>query len=166
LSVSARGDADRALASASAGDPSLTPISFGARTARSSAIIGANPTLRQRHEFKGDFNATIAPLQARHSRIRAGRPQTSGNVEALHRTILDECWRPAFARYLSPRLSGLRRELNSYLAFYNYDAFASLTQGRIPADIVYAVVAGDAGDRRLDRRSVQSALNPRLVAAA
>ena len=30
--------------------------------------------------------------------------------QALHKTILDECWRPAFARYLYPRLCGLRRD--------------------------------------------------------
>ena len=35
-----------------------------------------------------------------HTRIRAGRPQTNGAVEALHKPILEECWRPAFARYL------------------------------------------------------------------
>jgi len=66
-------------------------------------------------------------------------PQTNGNVEALHKTILDECWRPAFARYLYPRLSGLRRELDTYLRFYNHDRIhhGRLTQGRIPADIVY-----------------------------
>ena len=91
------------------------------------------------NEFKGDFNATITQLKARHSRIHAGRPQTNGNVEALHRTILDECWRPAFARYIYPRLAGLRRELDTYLAFYNTDRIhhGRHTQGRIPADIVY-----------------------------
>jgi len=51
------------------------------------------------NEFRGlPFTETIARLGARHSRIHAGRPQTNGNVEALHKTILDECWRPAFAR--------------------------------------------------------------------
>jgi transposase InsO family protein len=64
----------------------------------------------------------------------AGRPQTNGNVEALHKTILDECWRPAFARYLQPRLTGLRRELDTYLRFYNH---GRLTGGRIPADLVH-----------------------------
>lgn len=53
------------------------------------------------NEFKGEFTTTVARLGARHSRIHAGRPQTNGNVEALHKTILDECWRPAFARYPS-----------------------------------------------------------------
>jgi hypothetical protein len=30
----------------------------------------------------------------------AARYGLNGNVEALHKTILDECWRPAFARNL------------------------------------------------------------------
>ncbi len=91
------------------------------------------------NEFKGDFTATTTKLDIRHTRIHAGRPQTNGNVEALHKTILDECWRPAFARYLYPSLSGLRRELDTYLHFYNHDRVhhGRLTQGRIPADIVY-----------------------------
>ena len=85
------------------------------------------------------FPATLQRLGAHHSRIHAGRPQTNGHVEALHKTILDECWRPAFARYLYPRYTGLRRELDTYLAFYNHDRVhhGRLTRGRIPADIVY-----------------------------
>jgi transposase InsO family protein len=99
------------------------------------------------NEFKGDFNATIEHLKARHTRIHAGRPQTNGNVEALHKTILDECWRPAFARYLYPALAGLRRELDTYLAYYNHDRVhhGRLTQGQIPADIVY-------GARKMETR--------------
>jgi transposase InsO family protein len=91
------------------------------------------------NEFKGDFTTTVAKLGAHHSRIHAGRPQTNGHVEALHKTILDECWRPAFARYLYPRLAGLRRELDTYLRYYNHDRVhhGRLTNGRIPADIVY-----------------------------
>ncbi len=91
------------------------------------------------NEFKGEFAETVEDLGARHSRIHAGRPQTNGNVEALHKTILDECWRPAFARYMQPRLSGLKRELDTYLRFYNFDRVhhGRLTAGQIPADIVY-----------------------------
>lgn len=91
------------------------------------------------NEFKGEFTKTVGRLKSRHTRIRAGRPQTNGNVEALHKTILDECWRPAFARYMHPRLSSLRHELETYLRFYNYDRVHSgrLTGGQIPADIVY-----------------------------
>jgi transposase InsO family protein len=54
------------------------------------------------NEFKGEFTKTASRLKAKPTRIRAGRPQANGNVEALHRTILDECWRPSFARYLHP----------------------------------------------------------------
>lgn len=91
------------------------------------------------NEFKGEFVTTVGKLKARQTRIHAGRPQTNGNVEALHRTILDELWRPAFARYRHPRLQGLRRELETYLRFYNYDRVhhGRLTAGQIPADIVY-----------------------------
>lgn len=100
------------------------------------------------NEFRGvQFPATIARLGARHSRIHAGRPQTNGHVEALHKTILDECWRPAFARYIYPRFTGLRRELDTYLRYYNNDRVhhGRLTRGRIPADIVY-------GARKMEAR--------------
>jgi transposase InsO family protein len=100
------------------------------------------------NEFRGQrFGTTIEKLGARHHRIHAGRPQTNGHVEALHKTILDECWRPAFARYLYPRYTGLRRELDTYLAFYNHDRVhhGRLTRGQIPADIVY-------GARKMERR--------------
>jgi hypothetical protein len=41
--------------------------------------------------------------------------------------------------YLYPRYTGLKRELDTYLRFYNTDRVhhGRLTQGRIPADIVY-----------------------------
>jgi transposase InsO family protein len=100
------------------------------------------------NEFRGlSFGKTLKRLGARHGRIHAGRPQTNGNVEALHKTILDECWRPAFARYLYPRYTGLRRELDTYLRFYNFDRIhhGRLTRGQIPADIVY-------GARKMEAR--------------
>ena len=92
------------------------------------------------NEFRGsDFTSTLEKLKTRHSHIHAGRPQTNGHVEALQKTILDECWRPAFARYLYPRYTGLKRELDTYLRYYNPDRVhhGRLTQGRIPQDIVY-----------------------------
>jgi Integrase core domain len=91
------------------------------------------------NEFKGGFTTTVGDLGARHTRIHAGRPQTNGNVEALHKTILDECWRPAFARYMQPRLSGLKRELDTHLRHCNFDRVhhGRLTGGQIPSDIVY-----------------------------
>jgi transposase InsO family protein len=86
------------------------------------------------NEFRGtDLTSTLEKLGARHSRIHAGRPQTNGNVEALHKTLLDECWRPAFARYIYPSLHRAKK-LNTYLRFYNNDRIhhRRRTQRRIP----------------------------------
>jgi transposase InsO family protein len=92
------------------------------------------------NEFRSlAFTQTLERLDARHSRIRAGRPQTNGHVERLHRTILEECWRPAFARFLQIRFTGLRRQLATYIDFYNHQRAHTgrITAGRTPADIVY-----------------------------
>ena len=90
------------------------------------------------NEWRAEFTTTITRLEATQTRIRAGRPQTNGHVENLHRTILEECWRPAFARYRQLRVSGLRRDLAYYLWTYNNDRVHNgrLTRGRIPAEII------------------------------
>jgi transposase InsO family protein len=91
-------------------------------------------------EFRSaQFRATVRQLGARHTLIRAGRPQTNGAVEAFHRIVLEECWRPAFARYLHVRFTGLKRDLQQFTRAYNADRphHGRLTRGRIPADIVY-----------------------------
>ena len=91
-------------------------------------------------EYRAEpFRRTLDELATRHTLIRAGRPQTNGAVEALHKTMLDECWRPAFARYLQVRFTGLERDLDSYLHYYNFERAHTgrLTRGRVPAEIVY-----------------------------
>jgi transposase InsO family protein len=91
------------------------------------------------NEFGRREFAARLPTGVSHSRIRSGRPQTNGHVERLHRTILEECWRPAFARYLQVRYSGLRRDLAHYLHEYNHDRehHGRTTAGRCPAELVY-----------------------------
>jgi transposase InsO family protein len=91
------------------------------------------------NEFgRRQFDALL-PAGVEHTQIRSGRPQTNGHVERLHRTILEECWRPAFARFLQVRYSGLRRHLEHYMHTYNYDRehHGRRTAGRCPADLVY-----------------------------
>jgi transposase InsO family protein len=61
------------------------------------------------------FTEELANLGAEHRRIRAGRPTSNGHVERLQLTILEECWRPAFARALAPKSTALRQDLESYL---------------------------------------------------
>jgi transposase InsO family protein len=73
-------------------------------------------------EFRSaEFQSTVARLDAEHRFIHAGRPQTNGCVERVQRTILDECWKPVFARYLVPEQTGVSRELERFLHDYNTD---------------------------------------------
>ena len=84
------------------------------------------------------FQATIAKLGARHSFIRAGRPQTNGCVERVQQTILDACWKPAFARYLIPKQTGLRLDLERYLRYDNTERAHTgrWTRGRTPEAVL------------------------------
>src|SRR5712692_6946223 len=91
-------------------------------------------------EFRSrEFGQAVEAVGARQRFIKAGRPNSNGCVERLQLTILEECWRPAFARSLVPRMTGLQRDLDEYLAAFNFDRAHTgrLTQGRVPADIVY-----------------------------
>ena len=88
-------------------------------------------------EFRsGVFGDTVRELGATQTFIRAGRPATNGAVERVQRTILEECWRPSFARSLVPKLTGLTRDLAAYLRFYNEERAHTgrLTQGRTPLE--------------------------------
>ena len=91
-------------------------------------------------EFRSKvFRGAVDDLGARQRFIKAGNPNSNGCVERLQLTILEECWRPAFARALIPKITGLQRDLDEYLHDYNHDRAHTgrLTQGRLPADIVY-----------------------------
>ena len=90
-------------------------------------------------EFGRRAFADRLPSGVAHTQIRSGRPQTNGHVERLHRTILEECWRPAFARFLQVRFTGLTRELRHYLHTYNFDRehHGRITRGRCPAELIY-----------------------------
>ena len=89
-------------------------------------------------EFRArSFREALLPAQQRF--IRAGRPQTNGCVERVQRTILEECWRPTFARSLVPRYTALRRDLEHYLHYYNFERAHTgrRNRGRPPAELVY-----------------------------
>jgi transposase InsO family protein len=90
-------------------------------------------------EFRSaTFGQTIAQLGARPTFIRAGRPQTNGCVERVQQTILEECWKPAFARYLIPKQTGLRLDLERYLHYYNTERAHTgrWTKGRTPQAVL------------------------------
>jgi transposase InsO family protein len=108
-------------------------------------------------EFRSaTFQATIAKLQARHTFIRAGRPQTNGCLERVQQTILDECWKPAFARYLIPKQTGLRLDLECYLRYNTERAHTGRwTRGRTPKPSSgrpsYGTTSADASPQLGDR---------------
>ena len=92
-------------------------------------------------EFRNQlFRDTIQELGAELRFIRSGRPQTNGCVERLQGTILEECWKPAFARYLVPGYLGLREDLERFLVYYNTDRthHGRWTRGRTPLEVIGA----------------------------
>lgn len=91
-------------------------------------------------EFRsGEFRSSVASSGAHHRFIHAGRPQSNGAVERVQRTVLEECWRPTFARSLVPKFTALRRDLERYLRHFNFERphLGRYTKGRVPADVVY-----------------------------
>ena len=91
-------------------------------------------------EFRAEpFARSIYAVGAKQRFIRAGRPQTNGAVERVQRTILEECWRPSFARALVPRYTALKRDLRAYLDYYNFERAHTGRRnlGRPPAELVY-----------------------------
>ena len=92
-------------------------------------------------EFRANlFRRTLEELDVEHRFIRSGRPQTNGCVERLQGTILEECWKPAFAQYRVPGYQGLRRDLDRYLLYYNTDRAHTgrWTQGQTPIQVIGA----------------------------
>jgi transposase InsO family protein len=91
-------------------------------------------------EFRSSvFGDAVRELGASQTFIRAGRPATNGAVERVQRTILEECWRPSFARSLVPKFTGLSRDLEAYLRYYNEERAHTgrLTNGRTPAEAIH-----------------------------
>jgi transposase InsO family protein len=89
--------------------------------------------------ISGEFRDAVERHRASQRRIKAGRPTSNGCVERVQQTILEECWRPSFARSLVPKITALRRDLDEYLSSYNFDRAHTgrLTRGRVPGEIVY-----------------------------
>jgi transposase InsO family protein len=107
---------------------------LSARGWKLEAVMSDNGSEFRSHEFRD----AVAALGAEHRFIRAGRPQTNGCVERVQGTILEECWKPAFARHLIPKLTGLQRDLRQYLRYYNADRAHTgrWTKGRTPESIL------------------------------
>ena len=81
-----------------------------------------------------EFGHAVAQLGREQLFIRAGRPQTNGSVERVQ--ILEKCWKPAFARHLIPKQTGLRRDLERYLRYHNTAPHGPPHQGRTSETVI------------------------------
>ena len=93
------------------------------------------------NEFRAAlFRGTLDQLGVKHRFIRAGRPQSNGKVERVQRTLLEELYQPALINYAEPSITGLRRDLDAYVAYYNQQRrhYGRWNQGATPAMIMTA----------------------------
>jgi transposase InsO family protein len=86
-----------------------------------------------------EFRETLTALGSEHRFIRAGRPQSNGKVERAQGTLLEECYQPALLNYVTPSITGLRRDLHDYLDYYNHQRphWGRWNQGQTPAQIMF-----------------------------
>ena len=85
-----------------------------------------------------EFGKVITALGARQKLIHAGRLQFNGCVERVQGTILEECWKPAFARYLRLQADRSAKGMNRYPRFYNRDRAHTgrCNRGRRPEEVI------------------------------
>ncbi len=92
------------------------------------------------NEFRAQlFRDTLESLDVEHRFIRAGRPQSNGKVERVQGTINQECYQPALINYVQPSITGLRRDLDDYLNYYNYRRphRGKWNKGKPPTQIIH-----------------------------
>jgi transposase InsO family protein len=91
------------------------------------------------NEFRAElFRDTIEGLGVEHRFIRAGRPQTNGKVERVQGTFVQELYQPTLIGYVTPSITGLRRDLDAYLKYYNHKRRhqGRWNKGATPASII------------------------------
>lgn len=90
-------------------------------------------------EFYEDFDAACRRLRIQHKRTRPRHPWTNGFVERLQGTILTELWRCAFRRTYYRGLRPMERDLQEYLAFYNFERThrGYRLRGRVPGSLFF-----------------------------
>lgn len=92
------------------------------------------------NEFRsGQFQEVMAALGVNHRFIRAGRPQSNGKVERVQGTILEEFYKPTLIKYVQPSITGLRRDLDAYINYYNYQRphHGKWNKGQTPSQIIH-----------------------------
>jgi transposase InsO family protein len=109
------------------------------------------------------FAQTLERLGATktHSTPAASKPTAMS--KKLHRTILEECWPPAFARSLQPRYTSLRA--SSTATSPPTTPTGRITNGRIPIDIIDPAHKMRAAQLPVGTSPKQPTLRPQDAAA-
>jgi len=90
-------------------------------------------------EYKAsDFTAHLIAKGLRHERIPPRSPNHNAVVERFHKTILDECWRPAFHRRRFTSIRQLQAEADAWLVDYHHRRrnHGDYMAGRTPHEIL------------------------------
>lgn len=90
-------------------------------------------------EFTGtQFQHMLGAYDINHLRIPKGKPIMNGICERFQRTIAEEFYQPRFRQRFFRSLAELQRDLNGYLAYYNFQRlhFGLNPQGLIPGDVL------------------------------
>jgi len=91
------------------------------------------------NEFRSKlFRDTVEGLDVEHRFIHAGRPQSNGKVERVQGTMIQELYQPTLIGYVEPSITGLRRDLEAYLKYYNHKRRhrGRWNKGATPASII------------------------------
>jgi transposase InsO family protein len=105
------------------GTPFHAPEPLGARDELARPAGGAGPcgpgwkleavSTDNASEFRSkEFERALRAVKACHVFIRAGKPQSNGYVEHVHKTVLDECWKPPSSAISSPKYTDLHSDLD------------------------------------------------------
>jgi hypothetical protein len=109
------------------------------RAGRPPVGSAGRPTVYRPQELRSVvFQQGVATLGARYRFICAGRPRVNRWVERVQQTILEECWKRAFAHYLIPKQTRLRLNLERYVRYYNTERAHTgrWTKGRTPGEVL------------------------------
>jgi len=83
-----------------------------------------------------DYQLYLAVNDIDHTKTKVRHPQTNGNCERFHKTILQEFYQVTFRKKVYPNLEGLQEDLYVWLDYYNNDRTDQGTMccGRTPME--------------------------------
>ena len=90
-------------------------------------------------EFIGSrFTNMLKDYEIQHYRIEPGKPMFNGCCERFQRTIYEEFYQTVFRKKFFSSLDELQKDLNQYLAYYNFKRphFGVVKSGAKPIDVL------------------------------